>query len=266
MRNRLILGRFIDTDSWVHRLDPRSKITAMLLYFLMIMFTRDLTALALIALFSLIAMKCTRIPYSLYFRAFKPLRFLIAFIFIFPAVFDPRGDLLLGLGPLEIHSGGLMLGIVSAARMMLFVSFTAILTFTTAPARLTQGLEEMMKPLKYIGISPERWSLMIGIALRFIPTILEEAEIILKAQASRGADFKELPWKDKAKMLISLLVPVTAGAFRRATDLVDSMEARGYRLGMPRSKYIVLAWRSADTLFTMGFVILTFLIWWEGSL
>lgn len=123
--------------------------------------------------------------------------------------------------------GGLSSGLIAASRMALLVSFTAILTFTTTPGLLNQGLAGVLAPLRIVGISAQRLTLMMSIALRFIPTILDETHKILKAQAARGADLKEMPWKEKGKMLVSLLVPVTVSAFRRAEELVLSMESRG---------------------------------------
>ncbi|MNW47947.1 Energy-coupling factor transporter transmembrane protein EcfT [compost metagenome] len=140
--------------------------------------------------------------------------------------------------------------------MGLLVSFTAILTFTTTPGLLNQGLSGVLKPLRRVGISSERLTLMMSIALRFIPTILDETHKILKAQAARGADLKELPWKEKGRMLVSLLVPVTVSAFRRAEELVLSMESRGYTIGAPRSEYHLLAWKGRDTWFVASYIIL----------
>ncbi|WP_313787489.1 energy-coupling factor transporter transmembrane component T [Paenibacillus larvae] len=145
-------------------------------------------------------------------------------------------------------------------RMGMLVSFTAILTFTTTPNKLAQGLEDVMKPLGWVGLSPEKLTLMISLALRFIPTIFEKTEKILKAQASRGADIKELPWVEKGKMLVSLLVPVTVSSFRRAEDLIHSMESRGYVLGAPKTRYHRLNWSRNDSLFLASFLLLVFLV------
>lgn len=140
--------------------------------------------------------------------------------------------------------------------MILFIAFTAILTFTTTPERLTNGLESFFAPLRYVRMSPQKITLMISIALRFIPSIFEEAEKILKAQASRGFVLKERTLKEKASVLMTLLVPVSVGAFRRAGELVDSMESRGYQLGRPRSQYQQLLWVNKDTLFVLAFALL----------
>ncbi|MCI3919425.1 energy-coupling factor transporter transmembrane protein EcfT [Paenibacillus sp. TRM 82003] len=240
MRETIKLGRFVAADSWVHRLDPRSKLAAMLLYFGVVLSIDSLPALGVTAAVSLIVMFGTGIPLGSFLRALKPLRFLLAFAFLFPLLLEPNG---------------LLAGTLAAGRMALFVAFTAILTFTTDTSALTSGLESLLRPFRALGLSPERWTLMMTITLRFIPTILDEADTVLKAQASRGADFRDLPWKARARMLITLLVPVTASSFRRASDLVDAMQARGYRHGAPRTAYRELRWTAADTAFIAMFTI-----------
>lgn len=249
MRDNLLLGRSIETGSWIHRLDPRAKITGMLVYVAVILLSRSWTAMLVLAIFSIGVMLSTRIPLKYFIKAAKPLRYLMLFIFILQVLTVKEGGVWLTAGSFNLHEGGLRLGAFAVIRMAFLISFTALLTFTTTPARLNQGLEGVLSPLKKIGLSPDRMTLMIGIALRFIPTILEEAQIIMKAQASRGADIKELPLKEKARMLVSLLVPVITGAFRRAQDLVYSMESRGFIMDAPRTRYHRLRWGLADTLF-----------------
>ena len=256
MRNKLLFGRSIDTGSWVHAVDPRAKLTGMMLYLIAIVAVGSWPALAVAAVFSVVYMLSTKIPLKYYLKAAKPLWVLMVFIFIVQCFTVESGEALWSIGSWTLYSGGVSSGFIAASRMGLLVSFTAILTFTTTPGVLNQGLSGVLKPLKRLGLSPERLTLMMSIALRFIPTILEETHKILKAQASRGADLKELPWKEKGRMLVSLLVPVTVSAFRRAEELVLSMESRGYTLGAPRSEYHLLVWRSRDTWFVLSYVVL----------
>lgn len=256
MRDKLLIGRSIDTGSWVHGLDPRAKLAAMLLYVVCIILLGSWPGMALIILFSAAVIHSTRIPVRYYFKAMKPLRFLMIFIFLVQLLTVSSGAAWLSAGPFTLYAGGAEAGGFSVLRMALLVSFTAILTFTTTPGRLNLGLEGVLKPLKKTGLRPERISLMISIALRFIPAILDETHKIMKAQASRGADIKELPWKEKAKILVALLVPVTVGAFRRAEELVQSMESRGYVIDEPRSSLYVLTWGRRDTMFVLLFVLL----------
>ncbi|MWV45771.1 energy-coupling factor transporter transmembrane protein EcfT [Paenibacillus sp. HJL G12] len=264
MREKLLIGRLIDTGSQVHRLDPRAKLTAMLLYAAAVVAARSWPALLSLAAFSIAVMALTRIPLGTYLKAAKPLRILMLFILIVQCLAVKGGSVLLAAGSWHLDSAGLEAGMHAVLRMALLVCFTALLTFTTSPGRLNQGLEGMLRPFARCGISPERLSLMTGIALRFIPAILDEAQTIMKAQASRGADLKELPWKEKARMLTALLVPVTVSAFRRAEDLTASMESRGYRLGAPRTQYRPLSWSLKDTCFVAVFVLICLEVVWVG--
>ncbi|MDQ0089295.1 energy-coupling factor transport system permease protein [Paenibacillus anaericanus] len=260
MRNKLLFGRSIDTGSWVHSVDPRAKLTGMVLYLIALLVVNSWIALGLATVFSLVYMISTRIPLKYYAKAAKPLWVLMVFIFVVQSLSIKQGTVLWHIGSWELYSGGLSSGLIAALRMTLLVSFTAILTFTTTPGLLNQGLSGVLKPLRKVGISAERLTLMMGIALRFIPTILDETHKIMKAQAARGADMKELPWKEKGKLLVSLLVPVTVGAFRRAEELVLSMESRGYIVGAPRSEYHLLSWSKRDTGFILSYVMLVAII------
>ncbi|WP_054957419.1 energy-coupling factor transporter transmembrane component T family protein [Paenibacillus dakarensis] len=260
MRDKLLIGRSINTGSWIHSLDPRAKLASMLLYVVVIILVSSWPDMVMTALFSILVMWSTQISFRYYLKAMKPLRFLMLFIFIVQLVTVKSGEAWFSIGSFTLYQGGLELGLLSVLRMALLVSFTAILTFTTTPGKLNLGLEGLLKPLNKIGMHPERLTLMISIALRFIPTILDETHKILKAQASRGADLKELPWKDKAKMLVSLLVPVTVSAFRRAQDLIHSMESRGYVIHEPRTSLHHLTWEAKDTAFLMLFVLLGVLV------
>lgn len=267
MSERLLIGRTIDTGSWVHRIDPRAKMVAMMLYVVIIILSNTWLEMACVVLFSISIIALTRIHIKYFIRAAKPLWVLMLFIFIVQVikVDDKNGPILMSIGSWNMYVEGFKLGLFAVLRMIFLISFTAILTFTTTPGRLNQGLEGVLKPLKLVRVSPDRFTLMISIALRFIPTILEETQIILKAQASRGADVRELPWKEKGKMLVSLLVPVTVGAFRRAEDLVHSMESRGFRMGEPRTKFHRLVWRKRDTVFLSFFIImLMVMVWMSG--
>ncbi|MGG1441694.1 energy-coupling factor transporter transmembrane protein EcfT [Brevibacillus laterosporus] len=249
MLNKVMFGRYIDTNSWLHHLDPRSKLLGMFLFALLIMLTHSLLACVVVFLVATGIMASSRIPFSFFVKAVKPLRFLILFLFLFQLFFINEGHSLLSIGPFSFYSEGVRLACLTAWRMILLLSFTSLLTFTTKPLSLAKGVEGILQPFRFTGISPEKLGLMISISLRFIPTIFEETQKITKAQASRGADLADLPWREKGKMLLSLLVPVTVSAFRRAEDLVYSMEARGYVLGAPRTPYETLKWKRNDSIF-----------------
>lgn len=167
-----------------------------------------------------------------------------------------KGTILFSIGPLTVYSGGLIQTAYILIRLVLIVALTTVLTATTKPLDLTLGLEHLFNPLRKIGFPAHEVSMMISIALRFIPTLLEETERIMKAQASRGVDFKEGSLKDKVKAIVSLIVPLFISAFQRAEDLANAMESRGYNPDGKRTKYKVLKWRLSDTLSLLTTVVM----------
>ncbi|PAD78450.1 energy-coupling factor transporter transmembrane component T family protein [Paenibacillus campinasensis] len=255
MQQRMIFGRYIEGNSWVHGLDPRAKTVAMLLFMTAVFMVNNYAGVLALLLFTLAVMKGSGIPLRYFIRAVKPLMFLLVFIFLFHLFYGAGGTQLLDVGAFKLYAGGLEKGVVSASRMLLFVMFAALLTFTTVPDRLAEGLGFLLRPLKAIRVPTDRLVLMLSISLRFIPTIFEEAERLWKSQVSRGLSFQGRPLSEKARLAIALLVPVTAGAFRRALGLADSMEARGYRLGAERTLLRALSWSRTDTLFLGSFLL-----------
>ena len=260
MSNRMIMGKYVETGSWMHRLDPRSKTLAMLVFMAAIFLVNSFVEIGIVAAFAFVMILSTSIPLRFFLRSLRPLLFLMVFIFVFHLLFEASGTQLVDMAPIKLNAGGLEKGTLSVTRMVLFVTFTAILTLTTPPLRLTQGLEDIMQPLKWVGVSPRKVTLMLSISLRFIPTVFEEADKILKAQASRGMDMKDQKLLRKAWLLISLLVPVTIGGIRRAGELVDSMEARGYQLHKPRSKFHILRFKRNDYLLLLAVVALLLVV------
>jgi len=260
MRHKLMLGRYIDGHSIIHHLDPRAKLIGMFFFIAAVFLINSYLTLLIGVVFTFIMMLLTKIPLSYYLRAIKPLIFLIAFIALFHLFFHTEGTRMLKVGVFSIYSGGLEKGLVSAGRMTLFIAFAAVLSFTTQPDRIANALSHVLRPIQKIGIPIDRFSLMLSLSLRFIPTIFEEAERIWKAQVSRGFSLADLPLKVKAKRIIALLVPVTSSAFRRAESLADAMEARNYQLGAIRSQYRQMIWKLNDTFFLLSFALPIYLI------
>ncbi len=255
MRERLLIGRYVERDSWIHRLDPRSKTIGMALFLIAVFLVDSYVTAAALLVFALAVMYSSRISLVLYARAVKPLLFLVLFIFLFHLLFETGGVQLIDVGPFALYAGGLERGIVSASRMLIFIMYALLLTFTTQPDRIAQGLQHLLRPLRIIGLPVDRFVLMLQIALRFVPTIFEEAERLWKAQQSRGMDLRGRPLREKTRLIIALLVPITVGTFRRAISLADSMEARGYRIGEPRSAYRQLTWGRYDTVFLLIYAV-----------
>lgn len=255
MRQKLMLGRYVDGQSYIHRLDPRSKLAGMLLFIAAVFLINSYFTLVIGVVFTLIMMLLTKIPLIYYVRAIKPLIFLIIFITLFHLFFHTEGARMLKVGVFSIYSGGLEKGLIAAGRMTLFISFAAVLTFTTQPDRIASALSSFLGPLQKLGVPVARFSLMLSLSLRFVPTIFEEAERIWKAQVSRGFSLANQSLKVRATRIIALLVPVTSSAFRRAESLAEAMEARSYRLGAARTQYRQMIWRLPDTLFLLSFVV-----------
>lgn len=251
MRSRLIIGRYVHGTSFIHRLDARAKIISMLFYSAAVFMADSYADVLAILVFSLALLLLSGIPLIRFVRTIRPLLIIFIFIFIFHALTDAGGLQLVAAGPVNLSTRGLEMGGLAASRMFLFVTFTALLTLTTPPDRLAQALGSLFRPLGLIGVSPEKLSLMLGIALRFVPTVFEEAANLWRAQASRGLDFRARPLRQKARLALALLVPVTAGAFRRAGELADSMALRGYRIGAARTSYVQSTWRQGDTAWLM---------------
>jgi energy-coupling factor transport system permease protein len=242
------LGQFYPVASPVHALDPRTKILATAA-FVVGLFLIDSTVGLLFVAASLAALVAvSRIPVSSFVRLLRPVLFIIVLTILFQVLFSREGVTLFGWGFIEVHSGGLRLGFFLALRILLLVSSAGLLTATTAPVALADGIEDLLSPLKRVRFPAHEVAMMMTIALRFIPTLGEEAEKITKAQAARGADFSEGGPLRRMRSLVPVLVPLTVGAFRRADELAEAMESRGYRGGEGRTRYRELRFGKKDAL------------------
>jgi energy-coupling factor transport system permease protein len=190
----------------------------------------------------------SRVPPITFLRSLRPVAFIVALTVLFQVLFSREGETLFVWGILEIHEGGLRLGLFLGLRILLLVSAAALLTATTAPLALSDGLEDLLSPLKKIRFPAHEVAMMMTIALRFIPTLHEETQKITKAQAARGADFSEGGPLSRVRATIPILIPLTVGAFRRADDLAEAMESRGYQGGEGRTRYRELRFRPRDAI------------------
>lgn len=245
--NGIIIGQYIPGQSFWHRLDPRSKIIATSLFVISSFLIEQWFFMGLLIVAELIAMRLTRIPLNYFYRSLKPVFFFVILTFFLQVLFNKQGELLVSVGPFGIYDEGVNLGFFMSIRLVIVVLISTLLTLTTKPSDLTLALESLFKPFKKIGLPVSELALMISIALRFIPTLFEETQKILKAQASRGVDIKEGKFKDKVMQLISLLVPLFILSFKRADELANAMEVRGYIPGRKKTSINRLNWRLADT-------------------
>lgn len=245
--NGIIIGQYIPGQSFWHRLDPRSKIIATSLFVISSFLIEQWFFMGVLIVAELIAMRLTRIPMNYFYRSLKPILFFVVLTFFLQVLFNKQGELLFSVGPFGIYDEGINLGFFMSIRLIIVVLISTLLTLTTKPSDLTLALESLFKPLKKIGLPVSELALMISIALRFIPTLFEETQKILKAQASRGVDIREGKLKDKVMQLISLLVPLFILSFKRADELANAMEVRGYVPGRKKTSINRLNWRLADT-------------------
>ncbi|MFD1738315.1 energy-coupling factor transporter transmembrane component T family protein [Bacillus salitolerans] len=260
MMESMIIGKYVPAPSLIHRMDPRSKLL-LIFSFVMIVFLADnaLTYGLLIA-YTVFITSLTKVPFQYILKGLKPIIWIILFTFILHLMMTKEGEVLITLGPLSIHEEGLRQAIFISIRFFLLIMMTSLLTLTTTPIEVTDGMESLLQPFKRLGLPVHELALMMSISLRFIPTLMQETEKIMKAQTARGVDFTSGPLKDRLKAIIPLLVPLFINSFRRAEELANAMEARGYRGGEGRTKYRELKWKLSDTLFLLSIGIVTIIL------
>ncbi|HYF93571.1 MAG TPA: energy-coupling factor transporter transmembrane protein EcfT [Symbiobacteriaceae bacterium] len=252
--NALTVGQYFPGDSILHRLDPRTKILAVIGLSVAIFLPKGWPGYLLMAGLILSGVALARVPVIFILRGLKPIAIFLAITVVFNAFLTP-GEPILKIGTWDITREGLVLSVVAAARLIMLVVVASLLTLTTSPIRLTDGFERLMRPLAPLGVPAHELALMMTIALRFIPTLAEEADRIMRAQAARGASFQSGNAMARIRGLIPVMVPLFVAAFRRADELATAMEARGYRGGKGRTKMRELIFTPLDyvafTLFTL---------------
>lgn len=258
MKN-MTLGRYLPHDSLMHRMDPRAKILGLLIVLVTIFFDAGFVGYLLIGILAYLALKLSKISLSYLIRAIKPMMFMMAFLLVMNILVLRTGEVLVAIGPFAIYTKAITQTVYIVVRLVLIVALTTVVTATTKPLDLTLGIEDLLTPFKKIGFPAHEVAMMISIALRFIPTLLEETERIMKAQASRGVDFQEGTFMEKIQAIISLIVPLFISAFSRAEELANAMEARCYQPDQKRTRYKQLHWQTADTIM-MGVCIVLFIM------
>ena len=245
MLKDITLGQFFPGDSLLHRLDPRTKII-LLFFFLAAIFIFDSPlAYAALTAFTAALIAVSRVPPLLMLKALKPLSWIIAFTFVIHLVSTP-GDAFFHVWIFDLTWQGAAKGFFIALRLALLILLSALLTYTTSPLALTDALETLMQPAKRVGVPAHEIAMMMTIALRFVPTLIEEADKIMKAQQARGADLTEGSVIERVKGFVPVLVPLFISAFRRADDLALAMEARCYCGGVGRTQMKALRISSID--------------------
>jgi energy-coupling factor transport system permease protein len=241
----ITIGQYYPTDSVIHRLDPRVKLIGTFFFIVSLFLFQSLYGYIVVTLFLASVIKLSRVPFGYIVRGLKAIVILLLFTTFFNLFFS-QGEVIFRLGFIKITDKGLRDAIFFGIRLTLLIIGSSLMTFTTTPNQLTDGLEKIMKPLNHIKVPVHEIAMMMSIALRFIPILLEETDKIMKAQMARGADFESGGILKRAKSLIPLLVPLFVSAFRRANDLAMAMEARCYRGGEGRTKMKPLRYKSRD--------------------
>lgn len=241
----ITIGQYYPVDSLLHKLDPRVKLIGTILYIISLFAFGNYYGYIIAAAFLFTIIKISKVPLKFILKGLKA----VIVLFIFTATFNlflTPGKIIYELGFIKITIEGIITAVLMTIRLTFLILGSSLMTFTTTPNNLTDGLESLMKPLNKIKVPVHEISMMMSIALRFIPILMEETDKIMKAQMARGADFETGGLVKRAKSLIPLLVPLFVSAFRRANDLAMAMEARCYRGGEGRTKMKPLKYKGRD--------------------
>ena len=249
MKARMPFGQYVPGDSVVHRLEPRAKMGLVAAFMLMLFTVDGFAGLAAAGVVAAVAVRVAEVPPRLVLRGVRALTVILAFTLIAHAIrIDPATVALVRLGPLAVDPDGLRTGVFFALRIVLLVVGTSLLTLTTSPVRLADGLERIMRPLEIVRFPAAEVAMMLTVALRFIPTTAEEAEKVVVAQTARGARFDQGGPIRRGRAYIPVLIPLFVGLFRRADELATAMEARCYRGGEGRTRMIESVFSAGDWL------------------
>ena len=258
MLKDITLGQYYPADSLVHRADPRTKILITAVFLIAVFLVKTWIGFLPIVLFTIFIVGISHVPFISVLKGLKAIAFLIAITGCFN-IFLTDGTVWFKLGPLTATYEGLNLAGFMLVRICLLIVITSMLTLTTTPIMLTDGIETLLKPLKKVKVPVHEFAMMMTIALRFIPTIMEETDKIMKAQSARGADFESGNLIKRARNMIPILVPLFVSAFRRADELAMAMESRCYHGGEGRTRMNVLKFGRGDGVAAAAFAVLTVL-------
>lgn len=236
MLKDITLGQYFPIDSKLHKLDSRTKIFFLVLDIIAIFMAQSFYSYCVIILFTFFVVKLSKVPVKMYFKGLKPILFIIVFTAILNMFLTDGRDLPIFGHSIGLTVEGVIMAVKMALRLVLLIIASSVLTYTTSPMALTDGIEKLLKPLSKIGFPAHELAMMMSIAIRFIPTLIEETDKIIKAQQARGADFDTGSILKRAKSMIPMLVPLFISAFRRADELAVAMESRCYRGGEERTR------------------------------
>lgn len=255
MLKDITLGQYFPGDTPIHRLDPRTKILIMIAYIVITFCVQSFVGYAALAVFVIGCIAISKIPPFFVIKGLKPIMVFIVITGLFN-LFLTDGRVVWQLGFLKITYEGIRFAVFMVLRLMFLMLGTSLLTLTTSPISLTDGMESLLRPFAKIGVPAHELAMMMSIALRFIPTLMEETDKIMKAQAARGADFENGSLLQRAKAMVPILVPLFISAFRRADELATAMECRCYRGGDNRTRLYDLKYGKGDLAATVVTLVL----------
>ena len=262
MLKDITLGQFFPGTSVIHRMDPRAKLLILVAYIVALFLAVSWVSYGVLAAFLILCIKISAIPPKSIVKGMKPLVFILVFTGVLNIFFTAgEGEPLVDFWVITIYTEGLLRAFFMVIRILMLISGTFLLTYTTSPIALTDALESLLSPLKKIGVPVHELSMMMCIALRFIPTLIEETDKIMCAQKARGADFETGSIVDRAKALVPILVPLFISAFRRADELATAMECRCYHGDEGRTKMKLLRYKRNDfSAFGVGILVMAVVI------
>ena len=246
--DNMILGRYIPGNSIVHRLDPRSKLVAMILLIMIVFWANNPITNVILFVVTGIFVALSEVPLSFFIKGLRSMFFLIAFTTLFQLFFISGGQVLFEMGFIKITSYGIEQAGIIFCRFVLIIFFSTLLTLTTMPLSLATAVESLLGPLKRFKVPVHEIGLMLSMSLRFVPTLMDDTIRIMNAQKARGVDFGEGNVIQKVKAMIPILIPLFATSLKRADSLATAMEARGYQGGNGRSQYRQLNWMNRDSI------------------
>lgn len=272
LSRNVILGQYIPGDTFVHRLDPRTKLLCTLFLLIAISFTRSIPVAAIYLALLLLIVRVAHIPLGFVLRPFLRglpfILFFLGFTVLWLGWQEPVGTVYWEWGWIRITSSGVHLAVLSILRLVSLLLLLSLPTLTTKITQLTYGVESLLKPWSRVGLPAQEIALVSTIALRFVPILTEELERVMKAQASRGGEIGSLNWRQPAQIgraLLPLIVPLFVNAFRRAEEMAVAMEARGYVGGAERTRFIQLHARPVDFAVTIGLLVVLLAVWFGAE-
>ncbi|UTH14041.1 energy-coupling factor transporter transmembrane component T family protein [Macrococcus equipercicus] len=247
MLDQMILGRYVPMDSYVHRLDPRMKIVFVFMMMITIFAANNVVTYGILLVMTLVILYLSNLKLTFLINGLKPILLLLIFTLLMHVFLTKGGTRLFSYGIISIDSNGIVQGLFITIRFVLIIFLTTIMTLTTSPIALTDAIESLLGPFKKWKLPVHEFALMMSIALRFIPTLMDELTKVMRAQMSRGSDMTSGSFISRLQAITPLLVPLFVSAFKRAEDLAVAMEVRGYIGDIGRTKYRKLDWQKRDT-------------------